>query len=113
MIGLDWLRMFSHRELETLICGAEHEISVEDLQAHTNYSGGYTADHLTITGIKDIQQILLLLQVYRIYSRSSYYYRYTGYTADHLTITGIQYIQQIILLLQVYRIYSRSSFYYR
>ena len=50
VIGLDWLRMFSYRELETLISGAEHAISVEDLQANTNYSGGYTADHPTIKG---------------------------------------------------------------
>ena len=26
VIGLDWLRMFSHRELQTLISGAEHDI---------------------------------------------------------------------------------------
>ena len=32
MIGLDWLRMFSSKELSTLIAGAEHEISVADLQ---------------------------------------------------------------------------------
>ena len=80
MIGLDWLRMFSHRELETLICGAEHEISVEDLQAHTNYSGGYTADHLTISGIQDIQQIILRLQVYRIQDGGVvFYYAWTSY----------------------------------
>ena len=32
VIGLDWLRMFSSKELSTLIAGAEHEISVADLQ---------------------------------------------------------------------------------
>ena len=32
MIGLDWLRMFSSKELSTLIAGAEHEINVADLQ---------------------------------------------------------------------------------
>ena len=32
MIGLDWLRMFSSKELSTLVAGAEHEINVSDLQ---------------------------------------------------------------------------------
>ena len=32
VIGLDWLRMFSSKELSTLISGAEHEINVADLQ---------------------------------------------------------------------------------
>ena len=41
--------MFSSTELSTLISGAEHEISVTDLQAHTNYSGGYEINHPTIT----------------------------------------------------------------
>jgi len=54
VIGLDWLRMFSYRELETLISGAEHAISVEDLQANTNYSGGYTADHPTIKAFWEV-----------------------------------------------------------
>ena len=49
VIGLDWLRMFSSKELSTLISGAEHEISVSDLQAHTNYAGGYELNHPTIT----------------------------------------------------------------
>jgi len=49
VIGLDWLRMFSSKELSTLISGAEHEISVSDLQIHTNYSGGYELNHPTIT----------------------------------------------------------------
>jgi len=49
VIHLDWLRMFSYRELQTLISGAEMDISVSDLQAHTNYSGGYGIDHPTIT----------------------------------------------------------------
>eukprot|EP00092_Neocalanus_flemingeri_P033885 GFUD01036847.1.p1 GENE.GFUD01036847.1~~GFUD01036847.1.p1 ORF type:complete len:1078 (-),score=314.76 GFUD01036847.1:112-3345(-) len=49
VIGMDWLRMFSSKELSTLISGAEHEISVADLQGHTNYSGGYEMNHPTIT----------------------------------------------------------------
>merc|ERR1711902_233263 len=49
VIGLDWLRMFSSKELSTLVAGAEHEINVSDLQAHTNYSGGYDINHPTIS----------------------------------------------------------------
>jgi len=54
VIGLDWLRMFSHRELGTLISGAEHEINVEDLEAYTNYSGGYTPDHPTVAAFWEV-----------------------------------------------------------
>lgn len=49
VIGLDWLRMFSSKELSTLVAGAEHEINVGDLQAHTNYAGGYDLTHPTIS----------------------------------------------------------------
>ena len=35
VVNLDWLRMFSYRELQTLISGAEHEIDIDDLKAHT------------------------------------------------------------------------------
>ena len=36
------------RELNTLVSGAEHDIGIDDLMAHTNYSGGYEAAHPTI-----------------------------------------------------------------
>ena len=39
VINLEWLRMFDHRELQTLISGAEVEIDLDDLKQHTNYSG--------------------------------------------------------------------------
>ena len=32
MIDLDWLRMFSSKELSTLVAGPENEINVSDLQ---------------------------------------------------------------------------------
>ena len=82
MIGLDWLRMFSSRELSILISGSEQDIGMDDLmvrilafsegrrqvwsknvlfQAHTNYSGGYEAGHPTIqafwavvTGLEEV-----------------------------------------------------------
>ena len=31
--------MFDHRELQTLISGAEVPVDVDDLKQHTNYSG--------------------------------------------------------------------------
>ena len=37
VIGLDWLRMFSSKELSTLISGAEHEINVADLQVSQSH----------------------------------------------------------------------------
>lgn len=48
VINLDWLRMFSCRELQTLISGAEHNIDITDLQNNTKYGNGYSEDHQTI-----------------------------------------------------------------
>jgi len=48
VINLEWLRMFDHKELQTLISGAEVPIDVDDLKKHTNYSGGYSNDHTVI-----------------------------------------------------------------
>lgn len=45
MIELDWLRMFSPRELQILISGTHTPIDVDDLKQHTTYSGGYAVDH--------------------------------------------------------------------
>lgn len=48
VIDLDWIRMFDPRELQILISGAQIPIDIEDLKAHTNYSGGYSPTHPTI-----------------------------------------------------------------
>ncbi|XP_013415236.1 ubiquitin-protein ligase E3C [Lingula anatina] len=48
VINLEWLRMFDYNELQVLISGAPVPIDIEDLKQHTNYSGGYTADHPVI-----------------------------------------------------------------
>ena len=56
VIGLEWLRMFSSAELGTLVAGAEHEISVLDLQQHTNYAGGYGPGHPTITAFWQVTE---------------------------------------------------------
>lgn len=36
--------MFSNREVQVLISGAEVPVDIEDLKNHTNYVGGYTPD---------------------------------------------------------------------
>ncbi len=48
VIDLDWLRMFSYRELQTLISGSEQEIDVDDLVEHTKYGNGFSPEHNTI-----------------------------------------------------------------
>ncbi|XP_043264433.1 ubiquitin-protein ligase E3C [Colletes gigas] len=48
VIPLDWLQMFSNKELQVLISGAQIPVDVNDLKMHTNYTGGYTRDHPTI-----------------------------------------------------------------
>lgn len=45
VVSTDWLRMFSCRELQVLISGAEIPVDIQDLRHHTNYSGGYGPDH--------------------------------------------------------------------
>lgn len=48
IIDLNWLRMFSPGELQTLISGAQLPIDIEDLKKHTNYSGAYSESHSVI-----------------------------------------------------------------
>lgn len=48
VINLDWLRMFDQQELQVLISGASVPIDIDDLKQNTNYSGGYTSDHVVI-----------------------------------------------------------------
>ena len=52
VINLDWLRMFSHRELRTLISGADREINVEELRLCTKYGNGFDNEHHTIGNVK-------------------------------------------------------------
>ena len=61
MIGLDWLRMFSSRELSTLVAGAEHEINVSDLQvfiSKTNIFKSYLVVQ-TIYTLNSFQQLFV------------------------------------------------------
>ena len=48
VIDLDWIRMFSPKELQTLISGTQNPIDIQDLKVHTKYSGGYDIDHPVI-----------------------------------------------------------------
>lgn len=49
VVPLDWMQMFNNKELQVLISGAQIPIDVNDLELHTNYIGGYSPDHPTIT----------------------------------------------------------------
>eukprot|EP00127_Corallochytrium_limacisporum_P003073 Clim_evm2s146 gene=Clim_evmTU2s146 len=48
VIHPNWIRMFNERELRTVISGADKAIDVDDLVAHTNYSGAYSPQHRVI-----------------------------------------------------------------
>ncbi|XP_014775603.1 ubiquitin-protein ligase E3C [Octopus bimaculoides] len=48
VVNLEWLRMFDEHELQELISGANTPVNLEDLKQHTNYSGGFTAEHPVI-----------------------------------------------------------------
>ncbi|XP_045527740.1 ubiquitin-protein ligase E3C [Pieris brassicae] len=48
VINSEWLRMFSCRELQLLISGAEVPIDLHDLKQHTQYGGGFSETHPTI-----------------------------------------------------------------
>ncbi|CAG9796441.1 unnamed protein product [Diatraea saccharalis] len=48
VVNGEWLRMFSCRELQLLISGAEVPIDLDDLMAHTQYAGGFSATHPTV-----------------------------------------------------------------
>ena len=54
VINLDWLRMFSHKELQVLISGADHEIDVQELRQFTKYGNGYDEEHPTIATFWDV-----------------------------------------------------------
>ena len=40
--------MFNYHKHQVIISGASHPVDLEDLKAHTNYSGGYDASHPVI-----------------------------------------------------------------
>ncbi|CAH0592635.1 unnamed protein product [Chrysodeixis includens] len=48
VVSAEWLRMFSCRELQLLISGAEVPIDIDDMRRYTQYGGGFTAAHPTV-----------------------------------------------------------------
>lgn len=54
LINLEWLRMFDHHEIQTLISGAMIPVNIQDLKQHTHYSGGYTINHPVIQNFWDV-----------------------------------------------------------
>jgi len=48
VVDLEWLRMFNYHEHQVIISGASHPVDLDDLKAHTNYSGGYDQAHPVI-----------------------------------------------------------------
>ncbi|XP_075974851.1 ubiquitin-protein ligase E3C [Anticarsia gemmatalis] len=48
VVSAEWLRMFSCRELQLLISGAEVPIDLDDLKRHTQYAGGFSTTHPTV-----------------------------------------------------------------
>jgi ubiquitin-protein ligase E3 C len=48
VLPIEWLYMFSNKELQVLMSGAEIPVDLDDLRLHTKYSGDYADDHPTI-----------------------------------------------------------------
>ena len=46
--------MFSHRELQVLISGADHEINVTQLRQFTIYGSGYDDQHPTVVAFWEV-----------------------------------------------------------
>lgn len=48
LIQKEWIDMFNEHELQLLISGSLDGIDIDDLRAHTNYTGGYHKEHYVI-----------------------------------------------------------------
>ncbi|EDV37490.1 uncharacterized protein Dana_GF11384 [Drosophila ananassae] len=67
VLPIEWLYMFSNKELQILISGAEIPIDLEDLKKHCEYGGEFTPEHPSIVvfwaaleGFDDLQRRQLL-----------------------------------------------------
>ncbi|XP_043645580.1 ubiquitin-protein ligase E3C [Drosophila teissieri] len=67
VLPIEWLYMFSNKELQILISGAEIPIDLEDLKRHCEYGGEFTPEHPSIVafwevleGFDDLQRRQLL-----------------------------------------------------
>ena len=50
LIRVEWMRLFSPRELQLMICGEDRGIDIEDWKKNINYAGGYHEAHPYIQG---------------------------------------------------------------
>lgn len=48
VLPIEWLYMFSNKELQVLISGAEIPVDLVDLRHHTRYGGDFNSEHQTI-----------------------------------------------------------------
>ncbi|KAG6544429.1 hypothetical protein Mapa_014067 [Marchantia paleacea] len=48
LIAPSWLGLFNAKEFNQLLSGGEHDFDVEDLRAHTRYTGGFTDSSRTV-----------------------------------------------------------------
>ncbi|KAF3682690.1 E3 ubiquitin-protein ligase UPL6 [Capsicum annuum] len=48
LIQKEWIDMFNEHELQLLISGSLDGIDIDDLRAHTNYTGGYHKEHYVV-----------------------------------------------------------------
>lgn len=48
LIQKEWIDMFNEHELQILISGSLDGLDIDDLRSHTQYSGGYHAEHYVI-----------------------------------------------------------------
>lgn len=55
-----WIDMFNEHEFQLLISGSVDGFDVDDLRAHTNYTGGYHQDHYVIEMFWEVVQNLSL-----------------------------------------------------
>ena len=58
--------MFSHRELQVLISGADHEIDVAQLRRFTSYGSGYDNDHPTVVAFWEVVEEMTETQKRRL-----------------------------------------------
>lgn len=48
VLPIEWLYMFSNKELQVLMSGAEIPVDIEDLKQNTRYNGDFSIEHPTI-----------------------------------------------------------------
>lgn len=54
VVTVEWLYMFSNKEFQVLISGAEIPVDIEDLRKNTRYGGDFNNEHVTIQLFWDV-----------------------------------------------------------